>query len=120
MNGKVDWNYALDVVGGSTVLLLELIDIFFVEYPTLVAGIQSSIESEAFPELRRCAHTLKGCLRYFGETQAGRLSSELEIMGRDNQIERANEVFRQLKTELDSLLPEFTAFVASQSSETDV
>ncbi|MDA1054411.1 MAG: Hpt domain-containing protein [Planctomycetota bacterium] len=119
MNGKVDWIHARAAVGGSPDLLVEVVDLFFEEYPKLIVGIQSSIESEAFVELRRFAHTLKGCLRYFGPTQAGQLSFELEIMGRDGQLERATEVFGDLQTEMDSLVPELTAFAASQSPETD-
>jgi len=119
MSGKVDWNHAREAVGGSPDLLLEIIEIFFDEYPKLIAGIQVSIESKAFVELRRFAHTLKGCLRYFGETQAGRLSLELEAMGRDGRIERATKVFGDLQTEMDALLPELRAFVASQSPETN-
>jgi|CXWL01.1.fsa_nt_gi HPt (histidine-containing phosphotransfer) domain-containing protein len=115
MDGKIDWNHARDAVGGSTDLLREIIEIFFDEYPKLIAGIQSSIESGRLVELRRFAHTLKGCLRYFGETQAGQLSLELEIMGRDGQTERATHVVGQLQTEMESVISELRAFVASQS-----
>lgn len=119
MNGKVDWNFARDSVGGNPELLLELVEIFFEEYPQLVAGLQSSIESKKYIELRRFAHTLKGCLRYFGETQAGELSSQLEVMGRERQIEGALKLFVELQSEMDDVLPELRAFVASQSPETD-
>jgi len=119
MGGKVDWNHALDAVGGSVELLLEVIEIFFEETPKLIAGIELSIESGECGELRRFAHTLKGSLRYFGETQAGDLSHDLELMGRDEQIERATEVFGELKTEVDALQSELTAYVESQSPETD-
>lgn len=117
MNGKVDWDYAREAVGGSPELLQELVEIFFEEYPKLVAGIQSSLESETLPDLRRFAHTLKGSLRYFGKTEAGKLSSQLEEMARDEQTDDATEVFSQLQTELASLLPELTAFAESQTSD---
>ena len=119
MDGKVDWQYARNAVGGSVDLLCEIIKIFFDEYPKLIAGIESSIESEAPGELRRFAHTLKGSLRYFGETTAGQLSYELEVMGQDGQSERAREVFGQLKTEMDAIISELKAFVASEAPETD-
>ena len=63
MDKKLDWNCALDAVGGSAELLVELVTIFFEEYPKLIDGIRSSIESHDLVELRRFAHTLKGCLR---------------------------------------------------------
>jgi HPt (histidine-containing phosphotransfer) domain-containing protein len=119
MDGKIDWNHARDAVGGSPDLLREIIEIFFDEYPKLIVGLQSSIESGTLVDLRRFAHTLKGCLRYFGETRAGQLSLELEIMGRDGQTERATRVFGDLQIEMGSLLPELKAFVASPSPETN-
>ncbi len=119
MSGKVDWKHARDAVGGDLGLLLEVIEIFFAEHPKLMAGIESSIESEACVKLRQFAHSLKGCLRYFGETQAVELALDLEIMGRDEQIERAAAVFGELRTEVDSLLPELKAFVESQSPDSD-
>lgn len=119
MNRKIDWNHARDAVGGNIDLLLELIDIFFAEYPKLIAGIGSSIESQSVDELRLFAHTLKGSLRYFGELHAGQLAYELEVMGHGGQFERAKEVFGQLQTEMDTVLPELKAFVASQAPESD-
>ena len=119
MNGKVDWDYAREAVGDSPELLLELVEIFFTEYPKLITGISTSIQSEHCVDLRRFAHTLKGSLRYFGKTQAGELSHRLELMGRDEQIEGATELFGELQSELDTLLPELTAFAASQPSDPD-
>ena len=119
MDGKIDWDHARNAVGDSDELLLELIDIFFEEYPKMIAGLESSIKSEASVELRRFAHTLKGSLRYFGDTLAGRLAYKLEVMGHNGEIEPAAEVFGQLQTEMDALLSELHAFVASQSPETD-
>ena len=119
MNGKVDWKFASAAVGDDPELLRELVEIYFEEYPKLVAGIQSTLESQAYVELRRFAHTLKGCLRYFGKTRAGDLSGQLEIMARDQQIEGATKLFAELQIELAALLPELKAFAASPSSDTD-
>lgn len=119
MNGKVDWEFARDAVGGDSELLFELVEIFFEEYPKLIAGIKSSLESKSYVELRRFAHTLKGCLRYFGKTQAGKLSSQLETMGREKKIESASKLFADLQSELTALLPELREFLASKPPETE-
>ncbi|MEO8495076.1 MAG: Hpt domain-containing protein [Planctomycetota bacterium] len=119
MNGKVNWNYARDVVGDSDELLLELIEIFFEEYPKLMTGIQSSITSGSPDKLRLSAHTLKGTLRYFGETQAGELAFALEVMGRDKQMEGAAEVYGKLQPELDTIVPELRAYQASHAPKSD-
>ncbi|HUG67561.1 MAG TPA: Hpt domain-containing protein [Pirellulaceae bacterium] len=119
MEGKVDWKFARDAVGGDGDLLFELVEIFFEEYPKLMAGIQSSIESKTYLELRRFSHTLKGSLRYFGKTEAGVLSGRLEDMGRECQIEGAMQLVGELQSEMNALLPELSAFVASQSPKTN-
>ncbi len=118
MSGKIDWNHACETVGGSSDLLCELIEIFFDEHPKLTTGIRESLDSGQLVDLRRFAHTMKGCLRYFGDTRAGELSLELEAMARDKEIEQAEDIFTELKSELDSLLPELKAFVASQPPNT--
>lgn len=120
MEKKIDWDHALDAVGGSSELLGELIEIFFEEYPKLVAGIQAAIESTTLEEIRRFSHTLKGCLRYFGKTKAGELAYELELMGRDGNIDRATEMFGDLQAETESLFPELKAFLASPPPDATV
>lgn len=114
MSRKVNWNDALKTVGGAPDLLAELIEIFLEEHPKLTDGIRTSLAANKLTDLRRFAHTLKGSLRYFGNTDAGKLSLELEVMARDGKTELANELFDRIQVEMESLLPELKAFVASQ------
>lgn len=107
----IDWEAGHVATGGNKKLLAELIEIFFEEYPKLLAGIRAGIDDRSAKDLRRYAHTLKGSLRYFGETHAGALSGELEVMGEHSSFEAAQPLLEKLEPEIDRLLPELQAFL---------
>jgi len=107
---KIDWAVAMEAVGGNEQLLAELIEIFFQEYPKLVGAIQTSIESKVALDLQRAAHTLKGSLRYFGESDAGHIALELETMGRDGDFANATATVQRLQSAAAPLLPQLRDF----------
>lgn len=101
----IDWNVALDAVGGRRDLLTELIDIFFTEYPPTLDEIRQAIERQDAKGLQLSAHKLKGCLRYFGQTLACERAKELEDMGRSGQLEGALPRLEDLDLAVTRLLP---------------
>ena len=110
-NGSlIDWQVGLAATGGRHQLLCELIDIFFSEYPQQLSGIRDAIEDRSGKELRRFAHTLKGCLRYFGDSKAARLAKELEAMGLDENFDNATGLLEELRAEVGRLVPELQDF----------
>ncbi len=113
----IDWELALGAVGDSHELLVELIGIYFEECPKLLDGINAAMASHVSKDLQRHAHTLKGCLRYFGDTEAGRLAYELETLGREDRSEGAVEILARLRVALDLLVPELQAYVDGQRSD---
>jgi len=106
-----DCEAGLVATGGSEALLSELIEIFLEECPKVLAGIRTAVDDRSAKDLRRHAHTLRGSLRYFGETQAGVLSAELEAMGEEGSFDFAGPVLKTLEREIDRLLPELQKFV---------
>lgn len=107
----IDWQAGLDATGGNEQLLAELIEIFFEEYPKLLTGIRDAIDRGAAKDLQRFAHTLKGSLRYFGDTAAGRLAYELEGMGSSGAFDTAPALLEQLTPAVERLLPELREYV---------
>ncbi|MBP88725.1 MAG: hypothetical protein CMJ64_18765 [Planctomycetaceae bacterium] len=107
----IDWQVGLDATGGNQALLCELITIFFDEYPKQLAGIREAIESRSGKELRRFAHTLKGCLRYFGDSKAGSLASDLEVMAADDIFDNGSGLLEDLRLEVERLLPELREYL---------
>jgi HPt (histidine-containing phosphotransfer) domain-containing protein len=112
----IDWQMALDATGGNRALLGELIELLFEEQPKLMQLLEQSLANSAYRDFRRAAHTLKGCLRYFGNTAAGRTARELELLGETGQLESARPILDRLNHELEPLLVELRAFLAQQGS----
>lgn len=101
----IDWQVALEAVGGRRDLLREIIDVFFTEHTTTLASIQAAIEGSDAKSLQLYAHQLKGCLRYFGETTACQLARNLEDIGRSGQLQQAASQLPPLTAAVRQLLP---------------
>jgi CheY-like chemotaxis protein len=111
---EVDWPAALAGVGGRRALLLELIGLFFQEYPELLARIARAIAADDAANLQLYAHRLKGSLRYFGDSPAANLAAQLEQLGREGHVARATSPSQQLRAALDQIVPQLRDFAAGR------
>ncbi len=113
LQNRIDWTTALELVEGRRQLLVELSEIFLDEHQRLLEQIEQSIESGDAENLQVHAHGLKGCLRYFGETQAVAHAAQLEDLGRESSVAGASELFGDLVAAIQELLPEIKEFASS-------
>jgi len=93
---------ALEQVDGDELLLRELLQIFLDEIPPQLANLQQAIETVDPETVERTAHTLRGELSCLGLTDAARKAGELERMGQQGVVEKADELFTALKDELSA------------------
>jgi two-component system, sensor histidine kinase and response regulator len=77
----IDRAALLATVGGSRPLLEELVALFRVQAPELLAEIEAAIARRNAPALQREAHTLKGSLITFGAGRAVGAARTLEALG---------------------------------------
>jgi HPt (histidine-containing phosphotransfer) domain-containing protein len=103
---RIDWRVAWEAVGGRRDLLEELIQIFDSEYPNMLEAIRSAATNGDAKQLQGSAHQLKGCLRYFGTTEASEIARRLEDIGRSRQLDGAVELIEPLNLAVQNLLPE--------------
>lgn len=106
----VDWDVALESVGGDPELLLEVIEAFLIEGPQQLAAIHASLQAGDAKTLHRAAHTLKGSMRYFGARQLFDTALQLELLS--DAALRQNQSLAEsapLIDRLDSQLPRLTA-----------
>jgi two-component system, sensor histidine kinase and response regulator len=99
----IDLQAVLERVGGDGELLHEIIAIFLDEYPRLLAGIGSSLESRDARALERSAHTIKGSVSNFGARSATQAAQDLELIGRRSDFDCAPGAVETLKSELEAL-----------------
>jgi PAS domain S-box-containing protein len=100
----VNWDEALDAVGGDRQILKTLIESLVEEAPAMLDAIQRAVRAGDTPALRLAAHTLKGAVRYFGATAVFKSAFRLEGMGQDGDLETAPEVLAALESSMEQFL----------------
>jgi signal transduction histidine kinase/DNA-binding response OmpR family regulator/tetratricopeptide (TPR) repeat protein len=99
----MDWNVALDQIGGSEALLRELMELFVEESGKLMPALRQAIEQPNRAEVRRLAHTIKGAATHFAAPSVVAAALRLETMGRDGHLAGAEEAYAQLQREVEQL-----------------
>jgi len=91
-------------MSGERGLQRIVIKAFLEEVPGLMQSLRQAIAAGDARALRLSAHTLKGSLRYFGETPAGDRSAELESAGQNGKLDDAERIWEILEVELGKLI----------------
>jgi histidine phosphotransfer protein HptB len=84
----------------------ELIDAFLEDAPHMIRNMQAAVAAGEVEAFRRNAHSLKSNAYTFGATELGRLAKELELMGKENnlnigdRLKDLNEAFAKVALEL--------------------
>jgi signal transduction histidine kinase/CheY-like chemotaxis protein/HPt (histidine-containing phosphotransfer) domain-containing protein/PAS domain-containing protein len=97
-------------VGDDEEFLAELVDTFLEDAPQMLADMRRAAESGDAPELRLHAHSLKSNSAEFGAMALSALSKQLEIMGKENQldgalplVDQADALYEAIKPALEAL-----------------
>ena len=87
----------------------ELIDAFLEDAPDMIQNMRTALITKDVESFRRNAHSLKSNAYTFGATELGALARELEVMGREknldvgDRLEFLNESFGKVAEELQGL-----------------
>lgn len=106
----VDWDAALDYVGGDRALLRELVNMFLAEYPRWLAELRQALAAGNVADVKRTAHNLKGSMRHFGARPAFEAALQLETMAREGRLGGAEPARAELERALQRLRPELEHF----------
>ena len=98
-----DHTAALERLDGDEVLLVELIGVFFDEYPRFAARLTQSLSQKDFAGLREAAHSLKGSLGYLGATEGEALALSLEHASLSGDSALAADLVAQLMAYIEAL-----------------
>jgi two-component system, sensor histidine kinase and response regulator len=103
---EVPWNISntLEQLGGDLALFQEVMDIFLAEAPIHLAALRLAIERGHAETVEKSAHTLKGELGYLGVPGISQRASQMEEMGRLNNISGAANLLAQFETDMNGLL----------------
>jgi CheY-like chemotaxis protein len=99
------WNRAeaLNRIGGDEDLLLDLCNIFLEESPKLMQKLQQAVAAGDSDGVMRAAHSLKGESSYLGAGGTSQAARQLEEMGRNKDLSRANDTLATLEREVAGL-----------------
>ena len=70
----------------------ELIDAFVEDAPNMIQSMQDALDTKDTESFRRNAHSLKSNANTFGATELGALAKELELMGRENNLDVGDRI----------------------------
>ncbi len=87
-----DWDFLKEVVG-----------MFVSDYPAMITTIGEALDNKDAKTLHRAAHSLKGVLLNFQADASAKMAMKLEEMGRQGELEGADEVYQALVSEIASL-----------------
>jgi HPt (histidine-containing phosphotransfer) domain-containing protein len=99
------WNMAktLEQLGGDETLLQEVLDIFLEEAPKHLAALRLAVAQGIAETVETTAHTLRGELGYMGLPEISQKASELEEMGRSNDLRGAASLLSQFEADISGL-----------------
>jgi HPt (histidine-containing phosphotransfer) domain-containing protein len=91
----------LQMVGGDTAFLAEMIDAYLVDSPQLLADLRQALNEEDAELLRRAAHSLKSNSENFGAHGLAALARNLEELGKSGSLAEANNLTEQVAAEYE-------------------
>jgi CheY-like chemotaxis protein len=107
-----DPSTTLEQLGGDETLLQEVIDIFLEEAPKHLAALRVAVEQGIAATVETTAHTLKGEFGYLCVPGISQRASQIEEMGRSNDIRGAAGLLPQFELDIRGL---FTAIRSAKA-----
>jgi HPt (histidine-containing phosphotransfer) domain-containing protein len=92
-------NSLLDMIGGEVEILADIIHTYLLESPPILTVIQTSVKNEDADALNKAAHQLKSSSASLGAVNFSRLCLELELKGKNQNLEGVLELVSRLKDE---------------------
>jgi PAS domain S-box-containing protein len=99
-NDVMNFEDAMERVGGDRELLREIGDLFIKGAPEAMADIRDAVEKADAYRLNRAAHALKGSVANFGAKAVFQAALKLEKMGEGGELAEGKDVFRYLEEEM--------------------
>jgi len=81
-----------DTVGDDDQIIIELIEAFLEDAPTLFEDLRRAVEKRDVSGARLAAHSLKSNSATFGAMELSELCQQLEIMFKDGKFEGAEDI----------------------------
>ncbi len=101
--GPIDEARFLRQMGEELDLIRSVARLYIEHYPRRLREIEEAVSAGDAKQLNMAAHALKGAVGTIAANRAFELANELEMMGEEGNIEGANELLEDLRTELEAI-----------------
>ena len=85
---NVNWEAALQAMGGKHELMLEISQVAVDELSQLTDELKESLAAGDIERLQRAAHTVRGTVRIFKADHIGKLAGQIEDICKQNTVAR--------------------------------
>ena len=99
------------LLGNDDELISEIIALFLVEGPRLLAEVRAAVAAGEPNGLQRASHALKGSVGNMAASRTVEAAHVLEIMGRDRRLDDAPRALVVLEQELDHVMRALTGLI---------
>ncbi len=96
---------------GDEGFLTELVEIFINDIPEQLSRIKEAVDNRNSKDLEKSTHKLKGAVANFVENAVFETALKLEMMGRENRLDGAEEAYGTLVKEVECLVNALKEFV---------
>ncbi|WP_234300921.1 PAS domain S-box protein [Sphaerospermopsis aphanizomenoides] len=88
-----------DMLAGNEIIFAELVECYLVESPPLIQAMKTSLITKNSQMLEQTAHKFKSSSASMGAIILSQLCLQLEIMGKNGNLEESLEIFSQVEQE---------------------
>ncbi len=99
----IDLPSVMDRIGGDENFLHELLDIYIEDFIEKYANLKQAIDRSDFLVIKEIGHSLRGSSGNLSLNELHNTSANIEISGREENIEQAKLLFIQLNKEFEKL-----------------
>ncbi len=99
----IDMDEIMEIMDDDKELIKECFTDFIEEYPTMLSKIKNAIDSGDASELNATAHKIKGSLKYLAANPAADVAYKLESMGKEGNLDNAENELESLTNACDTL-----------------
>ena len=92
----------LEMASGDCAFLIEVCDSFLADAPARVEAVKAAIAADRPSVLRDAAHAMKSLSGCVGAMSLLNVCRQMETAGKSNNIELAQEMIEQLRTEYEN------------------
>ncbi len=101
--GLIDMDSVLERIGGDESFFQELLDIYVEDFLEKCIHLEKAIALSDFNHIKEIGHSLKGSSGNLSLTSLHETAYNIELSGRENDIERAKLMFNRLQEEFKKL-----------------